>query len=58
VGTCSILLCFDCRLPSARHASRLREETVLDPEFIRELFAPFRHVAVKRMFGAGLFAEG
>ena len=32
---------------------------MLDPEFIRELFAPFRHVAVKRMFGgAGLFADG
>jgi DNA transformation protein len=32
---------------------------VLDPEFIRELFAPFRHVAVKRMFGgAGLYAGG
>jgi DNA transformation protein and related proteins len=31
----------------------------LDPDFIRELFAPFRHVAVKRMFGgAGLFADG
>jgi DNA transformation protein and related proteins len=32
---------------------------VLDPDFIRELFAPFRHVAVKRLFGgAGLFADG
>jgi DNA transformation protein and related proteins len=32
---------------------------VLDPEFIRDLFAPFRHVAVKRMFGgAGLYADG
>ncbi len=31
----------------------------MDPEFIRELFAPFRHVDVKRLFGgAGLFAEG
>jgi DNA transformation protein and related proteins len=31
----------------------------MDPDFIRELFAPFRHVAVKRMFGgAGLYAEG
>jgi DNA transformation protein len=31
----------------------------LDPEFIRELFAPFRHVDVKRLFGgAGLFADG
>ena len=31
----------------------------MDPEFIRELFAPFRHVAVKCMFGgAGLFAGG
>jgi DNA transformation protein and related proteins len=32
---------------------------VLDADFIRELFTPFRHVAVKRMFGgAGLFADG
>ncbi len=31
----------------------------MDPEFIRELFAPFRPVAVKRMFGgAGLYADG
>jgi DNA transformation protein len=31
----------------------------LDPEFIRELFAPFRPVAVKRMFGgAGIYADG
>jgi DNA transformation protein and related proteins len=31
----------------------------LDPEFIRELFAPFRAVTVKRMFGgAGIYAEG
>jgi DNA transformation protein and related proteins len=31
----------------------------LDPDFIRDLFAPFRHVAVKRMFGgAGLYADG
>lgn len=30
-----------------------------DPDFIRDLFAPFRHVAVKRMFGgAGLYADG
>jgi DNA transformation protein len=37
----------------------LREVAVLDPEFIRELFAPFGHVAVKRMFGgAGLYADG
>jgi DNA transformation protein len=37
----------------------LREVAVLDPDFIHELFAPFRHVAVKRMFGgAGLYAEG
>jgi DNA transformation protein and related proteins len=37
----------------------LREVAVLDPEFIHELFAPFRHVAVKRMFGgAGLYADG
>jgi DNA transformation protein len=40
-------------------ASRLREVAVLDPDFIRELFAPFRHVGVKRMFGgAGLYADG
>jgi DNA transformation protein len=32
---------------------------MLDPDFIRELFAPFRHVSVKRMFGgAGLYADG
>jgi DNA transformation protein len=31
----------------------------LDPEFIRELFAQFRAVTVRRMFGgAGIFAEG
>jgi DNA transformation protein len=31
----------------------------LDPDFIHELFAPFRDVAVKRMFGgAGLYADG
>jgi DNA transformation protein and related proteins len=31
----------------------------LDPEFIRELFAQFRVVTVRRMFGgAGIFAEG
>jgi DNA transformation protein len=31
----------------------------LDPEFIRELFAQFRPVSVKRMFGgAGIYAEG
>jgi DNA transformation protein and related proteins len=31
----------------------------LDPEFIRDLFAPFSPVAVKRMFGgAGLWSEG
>ena len=31
----------------------------MDPEFIRELFAPFRPVTVRRMFGgAGLFCEG
>jgi DNA transformation protein and related proteins len=37
----------------------LREVAVLDPDFIRELFAPFRPVAIKRMFGgAGLYADG
>lgn len=31
----------------------------MDPEFIRDLFAQFRPVTVKRMFsGAGIFAEG
>lgn len=30
-----------------------------DPDFVADLFAPFRHVAVKRMFGgAGLYADG
>ena len=30
-----------------------------DSDFIVELFAPFRHVALKRMFGgAGLYADG
>jgi DNA transformation protein len=31
----------------------------LDPEFIRELFAPFRRVTVRRMFrSAGIFCDG
>jgi len=31
----------------------------VDPEFIRDLFAQFRPVTVKRMFsGAGIFADG
>ena len=31
----------------------------MDPEFIRELFTPFRPVTVRRMFGgAGIFCEG
>jgi DNA transformation protein and related proteins len=31
----------------------------LDPEFIRELFTPFRPVTVRRMFGgAGVFCDG
>jgi DNA transformation protein and related proteins len=31
----------------------------LDPEFIRELFGPFRPVTVRRMFGgAGISADG
>jgi DNA transformation protein and related proteins len=31
----------------------------VDPEFIRDLFAPFRPVTVRRMFsGAGIFADG
>jgi DNA transformation protein len=35
------------------------ELTRLDPDFIGELFAQFRPVTVKRMFGgAGIYAEG
>ncbi len=31
----------------------------MDPEFIRDLFAQFRPVTIKRMFsGAGIFADG
>lgn len=31
----------------------------MDPEFIRELFAPFRPVTMQRLFGgAGLYADG
>ena len=31
----------------------------MDPEFIRELFTPFRPVTVRRMFGgAGIYREG
>ncbi len=31
----------------------------MDPEFIRELFAPFRPVTVRRMFrSAGIFCDG
>ncbi len=31
----------------------------MDPEFIRELFAPFGPVTVRRMFGgAGIFSQG
>jgi DNA transformation protein len=31
----------------------------LDPEFIRELFAPFGPVTIRRMFGgAGIYADG
>lgn len=31
----------------------------MDPEFIRDLFAPFGPVTVRRMFsGAGIFADG
>ena len=31
----------------------------MDPEFIRELFTPFRPVTVRRMFGgAGIFCDG
>ena len=33
--------------------------TPLDPEFIRELFAPFGPVTVRRLFGgAGIYSEG
>jgi DNA transformation protein len=31
----------------------------MDPEFIRDLFAPFRPVTIRRMFsGAGIYADG
>jgi DNA transformation protein and related proteins len=31
----------------------------VDPDFIRDLFAPFRPVTIRRMFsGAGIFADG
>ncbi|MGC1776782.1 MAG: TfoX/Sxy family protein [Xanthobacteraceae bacterium] len=31
----------------------------MDPDFIRDLFAPFRPVTIRRMFsGAGVFADG
>jgi DNA transformation protein and related proteins len=31
----------------------------MDPDFLRDLFAPFRPVAIRRMFsGAGLFVDG
>jgi DNA transformation protein len=31
----------------------------MDPDFIRDLFAPFRPVTIRRMFsGAGIFADG
>ena len=37
----------------------LTAEFILDPEFIRDLFAQFGPVTVKRMFsGAGIFADG
>jgi DNA transformation protein and related proteins len=37
----------------------MRRLARLDPEFIRDLFAPFRPVTLKRMFsGAGLFSDG
>lgn len=40
-------------------ATARREAVYLDPEFIRDLFAQFGAVAVRRMFsGAGIFAEG
>src|ERR1700686_1716702 len=36
-----------------------RQRLRVDPEFIRDLFAPFRPVTVRRMFsGAGIFADG
>jgi DNA transformation protein and related proteins len=41
------------------HPSRLREIAMRNDDFLRELFAPFRHVAVRSMFGgAGLYADG
>jgi DNA transformation protein and related proteins len=59
-------------LPAASHGTFVRadddifnarmgdtEACRLDSEFIRELFAQFRAVTVRRMFGgAGIFAEG
>jgi DNA transformation protein and related proteins len=37
----------------------ITEASCVDPEFIRELFAQFRVVTIRRMFGgAGIFAEG
>jgi DNA transformation protein len=37
----------------------LLADNPLDPEFIRQLFAPFGPVSVKRMFGgAGIWSEG
>jgi DNA transformation protein and related proteins len=44
------------RLPWLNRAIR---RLSLDPDFISELFAPFRPVAVKRMFGGiGIYADG
>jgi DNA transformation protein and related proteins len=40
-------------------AAPASEDFRLDPEFIRDLFAQFRPVTIKRMFsGAGIFANG
>lgn len=54
-----------CPLAAAEPAVHIRrkrpitEEARLDPDFIRDLFAPFGPVAVRRMFGgAGIFADG
>ena len=46
-------------LPQGALGFTLRRVSRLDADFIRELFAPFRPVAVKRMFGGiGIYADG
>jgi DNA transformation protein and related proteins len=44
---------------AAQSGLRLPRRYSVDPEFIRELFAPFGAVTVKRMFGgAGIWSDG